>query len=117
MPRYLSPAWFEAAERAINGSVSLPAQAAGIDIVVQHVVTGASDGAVTYHIRVGGDGVSIHRGETADPTVVFSEDYGTAAAISRGELSAQSAFMTGRIKVRGDLPRLVEQSSAFSDID
>jgi len=116
MPRYLSPAWFEAAQRAVDANVSLPASA-GIDIVVQHVVTDTEDGDVTYHVRVAGDGVSVHRGQAPDPTVVFSEDYGTAAAISRGELSAQSAFITGRIKVRGDLPRLVEQASAFTDID
>ena len=117
MPRYLSPAWFEAAQRAIDASASLPATAVGVDIVVQHVVTGAADGDVIYHVRVAGGGVSVHRGEAPDPTVVFNEDYDTAAAISRGELSAQSAFITGRIRVRGDLPRLVEQSSAFSDID
>jgi hypothetical protein len=117
MPRYLSPEWLEAAQRAMDASVSSPAAEAGADIVVQHVVTGGADGDVTYHIRVGGDGVAVHLGEAPEPTVVFTEDYGTAAAISRGELSAQSAFITGRIKVHGDLPRLVEQSSAFSDID
>jgi hypothetical protein len=117
MPRYLSPEWLEAAQRAIDARASRPGAAAGVDIVVQHVVGGGVDGDVTYHVRLADDGVSIREGEAPDPTVVFSEDYATAAAISRGELSAQSAFITGRIKVHGDLPRLVEQSRAFGEIE
>ena len=52
-----------------------------------------------------------------DATVVFTEDYDTAAAIGRGDLSAQSAFMMGRIRVRGDLSKLVEQSNVFGEIE
>ena len=117
MPRYLSREWLDAAQRAIDASTSVREAASGADFVVQHVVTGASDGDVTYHVRVGAGGVRICNGEASDPTVVFTEDYGTAAAIGRGELSAQVAFMAGRIRMRGDLPRLVEQSGAFSDIE
>jgi putative sterol carrier protein len=116
MPRYLSPEWLDAARREIDASTSVRAAASGLDFVVQHVVTGSADGDVTYHVRVGEDGVRICPGEAAEPTVVFTEDYGTAAAIGRGELSAQAAFITGRIRVHGDLPKLVEQSNAFSDI-
>jgi putative sterol carrier protein len=117
MPRYLSPEWLDAAQRAIDASTSVREAVNGADFVVQHVVTGGSTGNVTYHVRVGDDGVRICKGEAADPTVVFTEDYGTAAAIGRGEVSAQAAFMAGRIRVRGDLPRLVEQSGAFSEIE
>jgi len=117
MPRYLSREWLEAAQWAIDANTSVREAVSGADFVVQHVVTGGSDGDVTYHVRVGVDGVRICAGEAPDPTVVFTEDYDTAAAIGRGELSAQAAFMAGRIRVRGDLPRLVEQNSAFSDIE
>jgi len=117
MPRYLSPEWLEAAQRAIDASTTVRHGTSGPDIVVQHVVTGRSDGVVTYHVRIGADGVKLCPGEAAEPTVVFTEDYATAAAIGRGELSAQGAFMTGRIRVRGDLPKLVGQSDAFGDID
>jgi hypothetical protein len=117
MPRYLSPEWLEAAQRAIDASTTVRHATSGVDIVVQHVVTGRTDGDVTYHLRIGADGIRLCPGEAPDPTVVFTEDYDTAAAIGRGELSAQGAFMTGRIRVRGDLPRLVGHSDAFSGID
>jgi putative sterol carrier protein len=117
MPRYLSREWLDAAQRAIDASASLRDAASGAEFVVQHVVTGGSKGDVLYHVRVGQDGVRVCNGEAPDPTVVFTEDYSTAAAIGRGEISAQAAFMAGRIRVRGDLPRLVEQSGAFSEIE
>ncbi len=117
MPRYLSPEWLEAAQRAIDASDALREAANGLDMVVQHVVTGGADGAVTYHVRVNSNGVTIRGGEAPDPTVVFTEDYTTAAAIGRGDLSAQGAFINGRIRVHGDLPRLVGQSDALSGIE
>jgi putative sterol carrier protein len=121
MPRYLSPEWLDAAQRAIDASNSMrkatAASEAAADFVVQHVVTGGGDGDLTYHVLAGADGVRIRRGEALDPTVVFTEDYGTAAAIGRGELSAQAAFMAGRIRVHGDLRRLVEQGDAFDEIE
>ena len=45
------------------------------------------------------------------------QDWETATAISRGELSAQVAFMTGRIRVRGDLPKLVAYGNLFDGVD
>jgi putative sterol carrier protein len=117
MPRYLSGEWLDAAQRAIDASTAVRDAASGAAFIVQHVITGGSNGDVRYHVSVGADGVRIRSGEAAEPSVVFTEDYGTAAAISRGELSAQAAFMAGRIRVRGDLPALVEQSGALSDIE
>ena len=117
MPRYLSREWLDAAQRAIDASPTVHEAARGADFVVQHVVTGGSDGDVTYYVRVGGSSVQICEGNAADPTVIFTEDYDTAVAVGRGELSAQAAFMAGRIRVRGNLPRLVQQSGAFTDIE
>jgi putative sterol carrier protein len=117
MPRYLSPEWLDAAQRAVDAGTSLREAAAGEDFVVQHVVTGGSEGDVTYHVLAGKGGIRVCPGQAPDPTVVFTEDYATAAAIGRGELSAQAAFMAGRIRVHGDLGRLVEQSGAFDEIE
>jgi hypothetical protein len=117
MPRYLSPQWLDAAQRAIDANTSVREATAHADFVVQHVVTGGSGGDVTYHVLAGDGRVRICLGEAPDPTVVFTEDYSTAAAIGRGELSAQAAFMAGRIRVHGDLRRLVQQSGAFDEIE
>ena len=72
---------------------------------------------MAYHVDVHGDEVRITPGVAAEPTVTSIQDWGTATAIGRGELSAQGAFMAGRIRVRGDLPRLVECGGVFGNLD
>lgn len=114
MARYLTPEWFEAAQRALDAA--LPETASDGRVVVQQTITGGPDGDVAYHVIVDGR-VQIARGEAADPTVTFIESWDTAGAIARGELSAQGAFMSGLIRVRGDLPKLVECGNAFDGVD
>jgi len=72
---------------------------------------------VAYHLEVHDGDVRIEAGVADAPTVTFIQDWDTAAAIGNGELSAQGAFMAGRIRVRGDLPKLVECSDVFGDLD
>jgi hypothetical protein len=117
VPRYLSPGWLSAAQAAIDASDVPHRESDGRRLVVQHVVTGRPEGDLTYHVRVDADGIAVAGGATDDATVVFTEDYETAARIVRGELSAQGAFMTGRIRVHGDLSELVEHSATFAEID
>jgi len=72
---------------------------------------------VAYHVDVHDGEVRIAAGVAADATVTFIQDWATASAIGKGELSAQGAFMAGRIRVRGDLPRLVSSGNVFGDLD
>jgi putative sterol carrier protein len=115
--RYLTPEWFDAAQRAIDHSSALAEAAAAVQVVVQQTVTDGPDGDVAYHVLVDGRAVQIVSGEATDPTVTFIESWATAGAIARGELSAQGAFMSGLIRVRGDLPKLVECGNALGDVD
>ncbi|MGH9064312.1 MAG: SCP2 sterol-binding domain-containing protein [Acidimicrobiales bacterium] len=98
---------------AAAGDEELGARAAGVALTVQQVVTpspaggGAASAAcswqgATYAIRVAGGRVEVVAGGVDDPDVTLSEDYATAAALSRGELSAEAALLAGRIRVRGD---------------
>jgi hypothetical protein len=116
MVRYLSAAWLDAAVAAFERHHARPG--GDLDaVVIEQVVTGTPDGDVTYHLRLGTDGARFGRGSAADATVVFTEDYDTAAAINRGELSAQGAFMSGRIRVRGDLSRLARAGEGFAELE
>jgi putative sterol carrier protein len=117
VPRYLSPEWLDAAQHALDASDAL-AQAGGkVQLTVQQVVTGGPDGDVTFHVAVDAGKVTLASGEAADPTVTFIQNWDTASAVGRGELSAQGAFMTGLIRVRGDLPKLVEYGDVFGGVD
>jgi hypothetical protein len=122
--RFLSDEWLDALSDAgaefgmIGGAREVEAHADGSDaLTVEQVVTGAPGGQVTYHVTVDGDVVSVHAGRAASATVSFRQDYATAAAVARGAISAQAAFMGGRIRVTGDLARLVESQAAMARIE
>ncbi|CAN5263174.1 hypothetical protein BH18ACT4_BH18ACT4_12210 [soil metagenome] len=113
----MSPELLDAFSTAAGGHEGLRRATADVSLVVQQVVTGGPGGDVTFHVEINRGAVAVRGGEASEPTVTFTEDYCTAAAVARGDLSAQGAFMAGRIGVSGDLPRLVECQAALSGID
>ena len=45
--------------------------------------------------------------DASDPDATITNDYETAMAISKGELNTQMAFMTGKLKVSGNMAKLM----------
>ena len=48
--------------------------------------------------------------------VSFQLDYDTAAAIAKGDLSAQAAFMQGRLKLVGDVNVLIRDGAVLDGV-
>jgi hypothetical protein len=118
MAAYLSAEWLAEADDAVSKSDSLRVATADVALVVEQVVTGGPDGAgAVYHVVVDHGAVSVVPGPAAQPDVTFTVDHAAAAAIGRGDLSAQTAFMVGKLRVGGDLERLLTHQDAFSAID
>jgi hypothetical protein len=114
--RYLSDEWLAAADQAASTSREERADPAG-ELVVQHLVMGGPEGPRSFHVALSARGVRITPGEAGDAAITFTQDYDTAAAIARGELSAQEAFMAGRLRVGGDLRALVDHHRSLQEID
>jgi predicted lipid carrier protein YhbT len=98
---HLSPAWIAAlAEAATQAEAP-----GGVELVIQQVVAdGGPDGAeVAYTVAVADGRVAVHPGRDSAADITFTQDRATAAAIARAELSAQTAFLDGRLRVGGDL--------------
>jgi len=111
MARFLSPEWLADLAAAATG-------ASGPDeepFTLQQVVVGPPD--VAWAVTVGAGKVIVEVGRVDSPTVTFSQDVATAAAIHRGELSAQAAFMTGRLRVGGDVRALLERQGTLAELD
>ena len=118
MAAFLSTEWLDALQHAAVETTTAPAAPADAPrLVVQQVVTGGPKGVVEYHVIVDRGVTSVGAGRAANPTITFTQDRDTAAAVSRGELSAQGAFMAGRIRVRGNLADLIAQQDALAGID
>ncbi len=126
MPRFLSPEWAAAVTAVLSelpltdaGPPGDTADRAGSYTVAQliHDVPedlGADGGLLATFLEVA-DGratlsVRTPEGEgslTDGADVVISIAYEDAAALSRGDLHAASALARGKVRVRGDLSRLV----------
>jgi putative sterol carrier protein len=117
MVGYLSDAWMHELDTAAKASERLRTAVAGVQLTVQQVIKDGPDGDVTFHLDIADGDVSVAQGVAADPDVTFTQDHATAVAIGRGELSAQAAFMAGRLRVGGNVALLMEQQRAFSGID
>jgi hypothetical protein len=120
MARFLSAAWFVDLAQARPGG-GADDRRHGADsvagLVVQQIVTDSPDGEVRYWVRVDGRDATVWPGQAERADVTFTEDYGTAAAIARGELSTQAALLAGRIRVAGDLSTLAARQDGLTDLD
>jgi putative sterol carrier protein len=115
MADYLSPAWFEAAARAVAADADLAAASRGARLVVQQTVD--DDGArVVWHIRFEDGSVQLLTGPAADADVTFRCDRATASAVHEGRTSAQAAFMAGQLRVGGDVGVLLAHQGLLAGL-
>lgn len=114
MPEFLSDEWLSALDEAARTDDRLRESTAGVNLKVQQEVTGAPGGDVTYGITISSGTVRVSPGPLDDADVRFQEDHGTATAIASGSLSAQEAFMTGRLRVGGNLQALVDHTEVIA---
>ena len=50
------------------------------------------------------------------PDATITQDYDTAVALWRNELTATAAYMSGKIKVSGDLMKLMQMQGVFGTL-
>jgi SCP-2 sterol transfer family len=103
MPAFLSPEWFEQA-------IDQGAPRTDHQLVIEQQIRESPYGSVSYLVVVDGERAWLERpGSGRVAHVTFTVDYDTAAAMARGELSAQRALMQGRLRVRGSTKALLER--------
>ena len=115
--KFLSEEWTQEATDTLNSHDGFASAIANIDMGLQFTVTEIPDGDdVNYSVVVGGGRAELQLGSTEGPDVTVSNDYATASAISKGELNMQAAFMTGKLKVSGNLAKLMMHQAALSQM-
>lgn len=132
MIAFLSDEWLAEMARLVAEASSLRDAAQQLDspedfAVAQHITdVPPTDGSsantshnVDYYIKFGLGPASVHP-ESVDenlPHVSFTQSYATAVAIATGELSAQSAFMAGQLRVGGRVDLLTANVSIMENLD
>jgi hypothetical protein len=109
--RFLDPEWVNALDAAAQGVTV----AGGDRLVVQQVVR-TERGETRYHLVVEDGRIRVRPGQAPAPDVTFSQAYDVAAALSRGELTAQQALSEGRLRISGDLAGLARRAAALAAI-
>ena len=87
----------------------------GVRLRIQQVVRDGADDRC-YTVRVDDGQVTVAAGRDPAADVTLTEDTGTAGALARGEMGPQEAFMTGRIRVAGDIPALMACYEALAGL-
>ena len=76
---------------------------------MQYVVTGGPDGDIKYYwILEDGKLLESSLGDAPDPDFTMTLTYTDSVKVQKGELDANAAFMQGRMKVAGNMAKLMQ---------
>jgi putative sterol carrier protein len=106
--KFLTEEWTQAVTDALNSSEAFQKAATGQQAKIQQVVTDSPEGEVKYYFKLEEGKAEVSLGELADAEATISQNYETAAAIDRTELNAQNAFMQGKLKISGNMMKLMQ---------
>jgi putative sterol carrier protein len=103
--KYLSQEWLDESRELAKDQPERP----GASAKMQYVVTGGPDGDVKYYwVLENGKLLESSLGEIADADFTMTSTYEDSVAIAKGELDANAAFMQGKMKVTGNMGKLMQ---------
>jgi putative sterol carrier protein len=116
---FLSDDWMEAV-KAIRDKYADQAPPVPYKIRMNQVISGApfSDGAdIRIYMDTSDGTMVLDKGELEDPEVTVSTDWETARKIfvDQDQAAGMQAFMSGKIKVQGDMTKLMMMNAAPPD--
>ena len=115
MVKFLTTEWLEALEATVNAHEDFTSAIASVDLTLQFDVTDPPEGKIpTYLLAITGGSLAASEGAGDEPDATISNDYETAVAISKGELNTQMAFMTGKMKVSGNMAKIMMNQAVFT---
>src|SRR6266849_1393244 len=113
MAKFLSQQWADEVLAALNNSDDVKGAIKGVQLCIQQVVTGTPDGETNYWTKIDDGKVEGAIGDASDADVTITQDYDTAVAMNKLELNAQAAFMQGKLKVTGNMGKLLQHQGAM----
>ena len=105
MAKYLTQEWLDESRKLAEDQPVRP----GATAKMQYVVTGAPEGEDIKYYWVLEDGklLDSQLGEAADADFTLTMSYDDAKKVQQGELDPNAAFMQGRMKVSGNMAKLM----------
>jgi hypothetical protein len=113
---FLSDEWMEAA-REIRAKYEAEVPPVTASVRINQVVTDVpfGDGTVTSYLDTSSGKVEMDLGELDSPDATVTTDYATAKAlfVDQDPAAGMQAFMSGKIKVQGDMMKLMAMQTAM----
>jgi putative sterol carrier protein len=113
--KFLSDGWAAALKQELNQSDAFRQAAAGQKATIQQVITGG-DGDTHYWITIEDGRIDLGVGDVEGEDATITQSYDSAAALARGELSPVTAFMTGKLKIGGNMGMILGLQGALAQL-
>ena len=84
----------------------------GLDIVIQHSLAG--EGGGEYYVSIKDGACSISEGTHDSPSMGLNMEASDFVGLTTGELDPMGAFMSGKLKVTGDMSIAMKMQSLFA---
>jgi putative sterol carrier protein len=122
--QFLSDEWTSAVQTALNENAAFKSAAGSLAARIQQVVT-TDDDEKRYWFVIADGQASLGTGDIdGAPDATITQDYATAEALSKNELNPVAAYMSGKLRVQGDMMKLMQlqaplaqMPAALSNID
>ncbi len=118
MPEFLSDEWFDEI-RVIRDKYAGQASPLPYKVRLNQVITGVpfGDGERRIHVDTSDGEMVMDLGELDSPDATVTIDYDTARKliVDQDQAAAMQAFMAGKIKVQGDMTKLMAMQGAPVD--
>jgi len=114
--KFLSEEWTQAVQDALNANDAFRNAAGSQTAKVQQVVT-TPEGEKRYWFKLESGKAELGSGDAPDQVdATITQDYDTAVALSKNELTGTAAYMSGKLRVSGDLMKLMQLQGALGQM-
>jgi len=120
VPKFLSDEWMLEATKIreeLQGQGGPPAHQIRMNLVITDVPTDVSAGPIDAHMDTSAGEMKMDLGHLDNPELTVTLDYETAKAIfvEQNPQAGMQAFMAGKIKVQGDMTKLMAMQQGAPD--
>ena len=114
--KFLSDEWLGEVESRLNANETFQNAAKGQSARLLNEVTGAPGGDVKYGFVLEGGKVQLVKGDLENPEATLTQTYETAVSLSKQEMTGQQAFMQGKMKISGNLMKMMQLQGVFGSM-
>jgi len=113
--KFLSEEWANEVKAALASNDAVKSAAGSMSARIQQVVSGP-DGETKYWFKLENGDLDLGLGDIENPDATITQDYDTAVALSKNELTGTAAYMSGKLRVSGDLMKLMQLQGVLGQL-